>query len=502
MLKNKFDFKFFSFLILPLILYLPIFFLNDIWDGVTFQYASDQNDFSGAKRWALESGYIIQYFKYILLNHISNLFNIKFNFLIDFTFIILLFLISLEIYFIQSKIFKLDKKISYFSIILFLTFPSHHIVVSSILLIHYVCLYFSVFGTRLLFYEKIYLKIIGFLLILISLQLNSNFLYVPGLYFIYSICYKEKKILLKNSILILTLIILFFILKKYFPSYGEYASYNKISLKLNFFDIFNKLKMFFSFLTFIIFPTSICLLFYFLLKFFKIRIYKFKISLYYFIYCNIILICSIIPYIVVNKYTHLFDAVEWYQRHSILMSFPYALIMGLLSTQIIINLNFRTKTFSLYPFLLITLFLNLFIFTGAIYKKVERQLFDINLINNLQNIDPPPSGLVEIVSKNIPSPAHRSYESNYLLYNAYGLSDWHSRIGREVKIDFDYPIWINNKNSILYKKHYISNNLKTGCKTNITLGEGLDFFERIKSFYIFQSHKLYSIEEVIIKCEK
>ena len=235
----------FPLLIIGILIFLPNY---DFWDGRIISHAFFIDDLSGVDFWFSSSGWYIQLylikFVYFLQSHLplSGIFFIK---IISFFSLVSLVNESMKI---GSKIYQFSETESRFFGIGIAVFPAWSTLLSSVLFIYIFCTWLVFIGVRLIMKSKSILKIIiGFLLVTISFQLNSNFLFSIGLglsFYLISIRLNQKvKNLEKDLRFRLFGIIIFSfssygILRLLFSPYGLYEDYNKISILTLFRSIF------------------------------------------------------------------------------------------------------------------------------------------------------------------------------------------------------------------------------------------------------------------------
>ena len=167
-----------------LIFYVPIFFINNIWDGSIISYGFSVSDISGIKNWYFESSSNFQFYVIKLLYLIKEISSLPNEIIFDtFTLIIfLLFCVEVKKYF--QKIFRLNDDFNNLCFVLVLTFPVWNFLTEINLGLYITCFYLAIVGYRFFSSEILLKKLIGILLIFLSFSIKSNFAFIVGLSFL------------------------------------------------------------------------------------------------------------------------------------------------------------------------------------------------------------------------------------------------------------------------------------------------------------------------------
>ena len=209
-----------------------------------------------------------------------------------------------------------------------------------------------------------------------------------------------------------------------------------------------------------------------------------------------------LPYLLVNRTTDIFYFREWAARHAYLIVIPFSLFFSLFFEKS--KLIFKNNIY--YVLLFIFFIESTFILSAKFYFKIEAFLFRENFVENLKKFDTPPSGFLvfrkengdkfSIIDTQVYLPGHRfrNHEVGPYFYDAYKKEAWllftpGAKDGKY--LDFDK-----------YRKFYQARDfdLKSTCKIEIQFDKSLNFYERIKRFYIFNSKKYFSIKSITSVC--
>ena len=405
--------------------------------------------------------------------------------------------ISIEAKNFTFKYLKIEKSSSFIVAYFVLIFPAWHVLTSSVMVIHILCIWFLLLGFRLIFYK--YSFIFGLILILISFQLNSNFMLLCGLLISK---YISDKFLLKNDnysliktiFYITSVVVLFVIYKKMFPPYGLYEGYNSnFSIKPTVVSTLYYIKYIIPLIL-----TPILLYFFVFIK--KKLVLKEELQKNFFqiIIILILIIASFFPYAAVGKYAIIKDFADWSQRQALLLGFSIPVLIGYLFNMYITKYD-KLKLLWIVPAFISILFLT----TGFFYKG-KLYLYGISLENALKNVDIK-SGIVYIktdsTKENILLKNIRNYSLSTIFQKVYG------DCGRIAKIDnsdfiSEYKL-SNYEQKVLAKENlygtkYCMKNVNTNLIINLQLEniEKLSFFDVVTINKDKRLFKLYIVNEV------
>ena len=471
-----------------------VFFLPDTYDSNIIDYGFEIKDFSGIQTFLTT---ITRYFDLVLLQiifQISIFFNISYQLIFDFLTIIILILFSYEVKKYSEIVFKLDNYWSNVCSILVITFPTWHILVSSMAAINVTYIYFVLLGYRMLISKNIKSKSFGILLIICSFNIMSNLAFIVGLSLAHNIMQhsRKEKIQIRLSSLIIGLSLFYYLFKSvFFLPYGNYENYNQVNfeyLKPSF-----VLHNLYNFLTFFLYYLWIPLIYILFIKFFKINTFVgkiFKIDLFLsFLSISLIFICAIAPYLLVNKSVDLFYFSDYESRHAMLVSVSFSLFFTILLKTI--KEMYSNKKISNF-FLILIVFQSLCILNLSIYQKIEDSFFKRDFVEQLKKISNLRSGRIEILSNQLSFTYMRPYEVNYLFFKAFGKRVWNINF-TETKTG----IVIGDGS---HKPYYELDSIVGDCDTTIKFFNEIDRLQRFKSLYIFNFKDYFRIKLLNTTC--
>ncbi len=482
-----------------LLVSIPIMFItNDFWDGTIVHYAFRINDLSALKVWFSESRLYLQYYLFYIVHCFSNLSGISEAIWLKTIVLLSLFGTTLEVKHLSKTLLNLSEKQSYIPAYFFLLYPAWHVLVTNVLVAYIFFIWMLVLGFRFIVGKR--KVIIGCLFVVLSLQLNSNFMMLCALilskYISDRYIYYRKTNLLKFVVYIFLIVVLFIIYKVQFPPYGLYSDYNKINFCIKtIYDIIFSFKRFFQFVLPIVFFPILTLILSKKLIDKKIIVPIIIIFLLFF--------ASIFPYAVVNKYPYVDDFYRWSFRNTLLLGIPVSMFLGYL---FVFMLEEKSKNRIISIFLIISLIISsVFLFKGF-YYKAKSELYHNAFIKALQDIDKPIKSLVHIKLNQKKSnylEAIADYELNALFQRAYGECGWMA------KIDYNnfaskYELSESDKMMLRseYRNKYLTVNVDTTKLVNLNLEQidNLSFFDVIflhnKDLYKISFYSQYDLKMV------
>lgn len=482
-----------------LLIIFPIFmFGSDMWDGTIIEYASISKNFDGIEIYFFESKWIFQYYlsKFIII--LSNFLNLGYKNL-NAIFLYIIFLIFLfENLYLSKNIFNLDKKSQNWYLILLVTFPGFSVLSSSIMTFHILCFTVTLFAIRVIHTNLIkYKQIFGYFLIFLSFGFKPLLVFSPMLSICYDYSNKQKYYFSYKTILILVLSVISFLLRLISAPTGNYEGHNPIIFfqKDAFNNIINGIYYYATYpaITIIVSFLLITILILFKCKI-KLKKYLFKNFIYILIPILILFFCSSFPYIAVGKWVAFWDIKEWTHRHALLISIPFSLFSITFINNIFnfFQISSISKNKIINFVFIIFLTINLTFFLSSMIERLNRKIFENNLIYSLKNHfkNPIEPGYVQLISSTHANiPRFRGVEVNFLLYKTFDqrsyYSSFFSKKNKEFKVNE-----LMLKNEKYQQKYIFSKNLK--CTNYIYLESNgyLKLSDKIKNILRIQSPKV------------
>lgn len=453
---------FFIFVTIPM-LNIP----RDMWDGTIIEYASLTNDFSGLRSYFFESTWFIQYPLSLLIIEISNGFGISYKDGNAIAVFLCMALFLREIQkFAEFKI-NLSKIPTYFSLSLLAVFSTWGALFSSIMTLHFFCIAVGLLSVRAIHEQNIGWKFLGFLLLLISLSLQSQLIFLPVLSYVYDLSAKNTRGQVgfvnpsKETVFIFSSsVALYSMVRHLYPPHGQYEDYNSIVItSLEGLALANLSGALFS--TFL-FPVFLVVGFISILGVvFENKVPQqphgnYTCSPKWLIWLFLLFCAGLAPYAAVGKYTALGDVLDWRSRQAFLIAAPTCLFAAVCLQCLHDQYNNKALRLSIFVAGAVIFVLQLILLATAVVHNSNRQVFVRQLENLLRvNERKIPPGLLEIVGSEVPGPKLRDYEANFLIFSATKKANWWTRVGDEELKEFEIPCHVIK--NIDYQKKYIYN---------------------------------------------
>jgi len=440
--KNKYIIIFFFSSIL---IALPAFILGEeFWDGIIFSYAYETKNFSGIKFFLFQSSWYTQYYLSKILLDISYLLNFHYKYIFAFTSFVSIFLCAIEVDKICKHNLKISNQLAIYCSFFFISFPIWHIIHSSIFVIHFLCVWFVLYGVRRYHDNKCFS---GLIFIILSTFLQTNLLFSILLSFLYD--YTNNNILKLNNLkktffLFIINIFVFLCLRFFLEPYGLWEGHNSIKnpfidlywFKMLIINILNYSTYFF----YLFFFLSVCFvspLFIYNLGYKNFFLKKKNLIINYILF--FLCLSSIIPVLAAGKSSNLFD-FGWESRYVILLPIPLTLLIFYNLNLLFVKTNFR---YYLKYIIFIMIFSNCVMTFYSHMIIYNYTVFRLDLGNFIKSkkLDP---GNVLILADKIPKPVMISIESNYVFWTAFNQQSWQTFVTDDPNfffrngINFDY----------------------------------------------------------------
>ena len=457
--------KQYSFTATAILSYILFLFIieRDQWDGLILELAHKRDDFSGVEIWFRESGWYLQYLFSKLISNIASVFDISWRSLNDFICVFLLAIGSFELRYIFKKFFKIySPKALDLALSSFWLAPAMSGMSSSVLVFYLFCMVFGIFGVLLYLLEDKVSQFIGLSVVFGVVSLKSLVVFIPTLYFAiilisanFSVTknFAAWKCFLKTygsriGVLCLMCVSGYSTISWIFPMVGLYENYNILGFKLSISGYILNLLMF---ATYLVVPCVLATL----IAWFGWRRYRriswqFKHSKEVLRIVGVVVLIggATLPYVLVGK-SHMFLDSSWDVRHGLLLSFPIAIMFG-----VIVDLV-NTKDKKIRAALVGCFGCLLTIFGNNALARFEREFLDDYLAASLGARLAPPPGTVLLCLNFEPKLQHRSYELTNLFFDQYGRLDWWVRSSSDCRMPVEIPAWINDQPAYRIKFGYL-----------------------------------------------
>jgi hypothetical protein len=490
------------YFLMVLVFALPLIIItNDLWDGSMVAYGFRTDDLSGIKGMYFESGWHLQYYLYQIVYTISSYIGIKEALILKIITILSVIGISKEVKSLSLNTFKMSEKMAYISGYLVLLFPAWFVLVSNVLFFHVLCIYSLLLGYRLVMTRRQY--VVGFFLVLFSLQLESNYMLIIGLIFSDYFLEKNKLSRIHFSHLILSIIALIFLFilnQNIFGAYGITDGYNE--LQFNTSSIKPMIGHTINFIIFILVLITIPLLIF--LWNFKDAFRKDDGIKYLMLF--LLIICAIFPYAALGKSPGLFNFYDWIYRQAFLLSVPIPILIAFLYSRIEASNASKASTKPIFFKIALTFILFFsFLYTGFSYK-LSSDFYQKAIVHSLKKINQPPAGIIGLNLESDQISDYltqiRWYEYNSLFHKAFGEANWMISSIKRNELNEIFLLTHTQKQVLSNKSlriRYVAKYAHPNCKTVIEINQkkDLDFLdiltdrhEDVFDFAIIQSEGL------------
>lgn len=475
-----------SFLLIGLPLLLSPF---DFWDGRILDHALDTNQIIGVQNWFTTSGWHLQYLVFAGVQKLANATGLPGDTMLRLIAIGGLVGVVFETVRFAENIVRMPRFWALGAGAIVVVFPAWSTLLSSVLFMYVLCSWLVLLGLRMLHDRTLAKSLMGGLILIISLQLNSNFSFsiaLAGAYFASAWVYKGRPAradIARFASVIAVSVICYITLKTVFTPSGIYADYNQIDITLSGGTL---LQMGIEMLRYMQYPVGIAAV---MLAVFaslemlarlrhrgnmldgspaklafasaELRTYVWPLLIAVFLIGS-----AAFPYVIVGKGADLRLLFDWSPRHTFPMALPVGIFAAALARLLCEWPALRRSPFRLAPLVAMLVVLG-GMQIAATWDKLARSAYEAGMVGGLQDIDAPPPGLIKIIVPNFAGRSIRYYESNWLLYKAYGREDWHSGVVDTSEEEIAMPTWldVNQPITAAYASKHIMRGFRNQCVT-------------------------------------
>lgn len=500
---------------------LPLVFSPfEFWDGRILFHALETGENRGAYIWFSTAGWFIQYYIFTAIQSIDGVDGPIGIFLIRLIIIGSLCGLIYESIRFYSNIIRLPQCWAIAASVAVALFPAWNVLLaSSVIFIYIMCTWLSLLALRLIHDSSTVCFLAGVAILLLSFQLNSNFVFSIALAIAYlgSLLVYDGTITRQSTVKFFTVIAISFLafiaLKLSFTASGLYEGYNEMHSVDSLGDILHfaiEMIRYFQYpilLAAILMAAHLGLL---LLgpgsKSFPTEEWR---TLLWPVVLSLFLIGSAaLPYVIVGKPADLRAIlIEWNPRHTFLMAMPVGLFLASFARLLYHWHGLQNRKLAMLPTLAAIAILAL-ILQAAFWQKLSRSAYEQGIITALAKETPPKPGIVKIVAPEIPAALWRFYESNWLMYRAYGKEEWFTSLTLKENQGMEQPEFVGDKNlnaslMELYKIEYIMSDFQSGCETLIKIEGNRFSIHEVLGWVVFSSElpDQISVSRITENCE-
>lgn len=419
----------------------------DFWDGRAVDYGMAMGDLSGLKLWFFENGVHLSYWVDFIVYHIGVLTGGAYRLVFKLMFMLAICGLTMETFLYTRKTLGLSDRDAFFSAILCALFPTWHLLVMSNSLLYSQCIWWVLWGYRLVGSTRILVQSIGLVLITLSFELNSLFAVLVGLCLAdYLLLYLRERRLAwdvtsQRFLLIVYACVCFVLLKHYFPPYGAYEGYNHLVITdgvlPGVFKIIVRCAVYAGLFAIYLLPALLGIAVALRWAFGSWRAAKEACqALLGRHHAALILVPLLLcvtgfaPYVMADKSAKFFDLSDWSLRNAFPLATPISLLIAGLCrcADHVLERAASKRHLTKRHLMSVVRWGCALAFAGLLYmgysQKVQRAAFESHVIDALHRMSPPQDGTVWMYYEDLHGVTERSYEANWLLWKAYGRVGW------------------------------------------------------------------------------
>lgn len=459
---------------------------DDMWDGSIIAYAMETRDFTGLRSWFFTSGWEKQYWLLRAEQWIADTTSLEFRWVNGLLLMSGMLLLVFETQSIAVRDLRLTRTWAVAAGTLVATFPAWHVLLSSVLTIHLLCISIGLTAVRLLRSSRLSGRLVGFVLMLLSFQLNSMLLFVPVLSYVGDLMrrWDSSKRLLPSatSATILAAAVCYYGVQRLLNApTGVYEGYNELLLPFSSSAALTLLASFMRYATFLFIPSIGVLLLVVvssLLSNSNRSLNTLTDNRVRTIAVIGLVTAAVVPYVFVGKSASLTSYMDWDGRQA----FPLAPALSLFTVVVLhftlerMPLARKKRRLAFGMVVAAILAAQAGLLVAGMGVKLNRQSFETDLKDQIsQFAEDIPSGTVQVVVAGLPGPAFRDYESNYLLFRATGAANRWATITSDLGSTPQIPDWFESEGvpRAAYAFDQITGNCHTVIKAEARGYQGL-----------------------------
>jgi hypothetical protein len=424
----------------------PIWLVSrDMWDGSIGAYGLERHLWSGIQEWLLPGNWGLMYLEFRLLDILSQASGLPAWLWLKLLLTVSVIGLAIEARLLARDLFRFSDRDSDAASLLTLAFPCWYLLYGSTF-VYVVFIWWVFLGWRLVHRSgRVDMQVIGWLLLVCSYQVNSNFVMVFALeaasWLLRGAPAGRQRV--RSIAVCSSAVVVYLTLRLVFPPELQYAGYNNVVLPFSVSGLAAWARasaMFATWLPLIVLPAALG----WLLS--RQRAHPgWRAPLALAALC----VGAVFPYIAVGKGAPLFVVAlpfgwmgtaqhmgqqvtrliymtfdGWSTRHAILLSLPGALTMGALASWMSasdsLTRSARHWRLTFIAVIVVCLAINL----GGQATKLERLAQEESIIRALHERAPPPPGRVDMVLLATLRWNLTVYEANYLFWLAYRADRW------------------------------------------------------------------------------
>jgi hypothetical protein len=428
----------------------------EMWDGVVGMHALAQNDWLTLKGWLLNSNWYLTYGLFLLADALQQLAGLPCWIFFKLWILLMIVGIAFEVNKLAKQVFELPEAVAAWLAALVFSFPLWYVFFSfTPMLGHLTCAWLALIGYRFLYSNKLLLKTIGLVFVTLSFQLASNCAFILALEIgRWAISRNKAEWPYARSVLLLALsLAVFAATRVIWPPIGTYVGYNHFlnPLQISSWVSYAKYSAFFATWLLLLVPMAVG-------AWWVSRRHRQAASVIAqsgqqdwkkLAFCVFVGLSACAPYIAVGLGSPLFTVSVassssvsavlashsatlpvsvwyggWGARHVLLMMVTLIILAGCLAVRS--QKAAGSALFRLQPAwaFAATVCLNLAMAVPGHWAKLQRLAKEHSVVTALASKPRLPYGLADLLLDKHVDYLSSIYETNYLLYRAYGQTRW------------------------------------------------------------------------------
>jgi len=425
---------------------------RDFADGAVVSFARHIGNTDGLFAWLRDSNWLLAIAFYKVVFALSDFTGVGYLLLSKCAVSLLLVALYVECALWARDVFKLPANQASLAALLCVASPSLYTLANSTAVVNLLCIYLVFFGHRLYWNDKISVRLVGLVLLIMSFQVNSNLVFALALEMIRLWRFKpQRKLWLVWFLaLLVAAVCVYFSIRIFFPPKQLFVQYNQFLNPLNSQDFLRMVRVVVMFLTWGIIPLGAILAiavasFFTRNRLLVSRLQKAETQTKPGLLLALVFLAgaAAFPYVMVGKGPPLFTftaygsglseqvfraaypgpiAPTWANtstRHGFLFSIPIGLMTWIAATLMIQKLKMRLSPVGLFALLLP---LALVWVLPAYSNKLQNQWVEISLLKGFQALPPAKPGIVDLRYQPVSSWLIWTASANVILREAWGTS--------------------------------------------------------------------------------
>lgn len=458
---------------------LPILFAPmDFWDGRVLSHAFQTGELDGVWNWFSESGWFVQLGIIVALESFLGEFTVYSLRMLS---LIALCGIALESYRFARGALRMSHTHGIHVAAATAAFPAWSTLLSSVLFIYVLCAWLALWAVRLIMTGEFRHRLAGSVLLLLSLDMSSNYVFSIGLAATYAACSsrnqdsRDSSPLLRFGLVTIISVGAFIVERLIFETTGLYAGYNHISISELIEHPTEHVVLLARFFSYPIVAAVIVMA-----ASFAVRVveparprevsHDSHMSLWP-IFVGLFLVgVAAFPYVIVGKGTDIRVLDDWDPRHAFLAAMPVAVVLVGLGRAAANCLQIRQGLLAQLP-IICTILVFVSLQGASTWIKLSRGAYETGIIHALSVTPPPPPGTMQLVAPSLPGPRMRFYEVNWLMFQSFGREDWFANAGQFEGGGRELPNWAVQPSELqqVYRVKHIMQGFTPGCHTVLTV---------------------------------